>query len=336
MNRFAHKKGVLLLLMLLSMAERICAQSVSNAYSDFYFNTTSLILILGLLAMGLMLLWLHRKQRQTAARVKTLSREIGALRQENDTLQQFNAVAVHDLKSPLRTMTAFTSLFLRKYGRDLNSEGHEYLNFVREGGQRLQRLLDGMPGVSTAKLEEGQVNMNEVVLDAVKNLHLDIQENRAQVNLVRYLPILDGHHGQLVQLVQNVISNSIKYKAPDRHPVVLIDGKEEAEDCVFSITDNGIGIPADQLKRVFQRNVRLHDHQAVEGYGLGLASCKQIVDRMGGEIWIESKVGTGSTLCFRLPKQRKNERPAEAVTPQTREEQNTLRRLRAKSRAAIF
>ena len=184
--------------------------------------------------------------------------------------------------------------------------------------------------------EEGQVNMNEVVLDAVKNLHLDIQENRAQVNLVRYLPILDGHHGQLVQLVQNVISNSIKYKAPDRHPVVLIDGKEEAEDCVFSITDNGIGIPADQLKRVFQRNVRLHDDQAVEGSGLGLASCKQIVDRMGGEIWIESKVGTGSTLCFRLPKQRKNERPAEAVTPQTREEQNTLRRLRAKSRAAIF
>lgn len=337
MNKSALTK-ISLLLLLQGTTGQIWAQTETKIYSDFLFSNTSSVLILGLLTAALLLFWLKWKNQRVQKRMDTLTKEVEALRAENDILQQFNAVAMHDLKSPLRTMTSFTNLFLRKYGRELTKEGEEYLNFVKKSGKRLEQMLDGIPvsGYVSRFSDKSELDLNAVFAATIENLYWEIKNKSAEVILVKKpLPRMIGHQGQVLQLFQNIIGNGLKYVAPGCRPVITVDYSEEADVYTFAIKDNGIGIAPENQERVFQRHTRLHSSDSYEGSGLGLASCQQIIDSMEGQIWLESALGKGTTVFFTLPKIQQNEslkiqeRDIKPDTP-------LLRRLGAEIRAAIF
>lgn len=336
MNKSALNK-ISLLLLLQGFTGQMWAQTGAKNYSDFLFSNTSSILILGLLTLVFVLLWFKWRIQLAHERMEALTEEVEALRAENDTLQQFNAVAMHDLKSPLRTMTSFTNLFLRKYSRGLTKEGEEYLNFVKEGGKRLEQMLDGIPvsGYVPRYSNTNELDLNTIFADTIENLHWEIKNKSAEVVLVKPLPRMIGHQGQILQLFQNIIGNGLKYVAPGCRPMITVDFSEGANDYTFAISDKGIGIALEDQERVFQRHTRLHSSESYEGSGLGLASCQQIVDNMEGRIWLESTPGKGTTVFFTLPKNDKKINPEQEVVG-NKPDSPILRRLGAEIRAAIF
>ena len=322
-----------LLLMLFGTSGVLQAQSNWLEKSAFYINTTSVILILGLLAMVLFALWILRQHRKTVVKLQALAQDVDALRQENETLQEFNALAMHDLKSPLRTMTSFTNLFLRRYGSTLTSEGQEFLTYVEEGGKRLERLLDGMPQSGSISLDEHTtVDTNQILRDAMNNLRAEIDQKGAEVSGGEKLPLIVGNYGPVLQLFQNIIGNSLKYVAPGSSPRVSVKVAELLHHYIFAISDNGIGIAVENQEEVFNRHVRLHNGEDYEGSGLGLAHCRQIVERLGGQIWLESEPGVGTTVFFSLPMK---ERP-ETARFEYPETQKIMQRLVQRSQAAMF
>ncbi|MEL6835271.1 MAG: ATP-binding protein [Bacteroidota bacterium] len=338
MNKLTRKNGVLLLL-LLGPVGLVNAQPDERLISAFYFNTASIFLILGLLTLMALVLWILKQHRKTLLKLRAMIDDVEALRQENHTLQEFNALVMHDLKSPVRTMTSFTNLFLRKYGESLTAEGREYLTFVKDGGKRLVRLLNGIPQNGTLP-QEGQtvIDTNEVVEDTLNNLRAEIDEKKAEVVIEEKLPLIVGNYGPVLQLFQNIIGNSLKYVAPGCTPEIRVNVIEEDKHYTFAITDNGIGIAPEKVKEVFVRFVRLHTEDTYEGSGLGLANCRQIVERMGGRIWLESEPGAGTIVLFSVPKQeyfegRKLVREREVEVTDKRE---ALQQLVKQSRAAIF
>ncbi|MEL6661286.1 MAG: ATP-binding protein [Bacteroidota bacterium] len=337
MNKLTRKNTALLLL-LLGPVGLVNAQPNQLTISAFYINTASIMLILGLLAMMALVLWMLRRHRKTLLQLRAAMDDVEALRQENDTLQEFNALVMHDLKSPVRTMTSFTNLFLRKYGNTLSAEGREYLTFVKDGGKRLVRLLNGIPQNGTLP-QEGQtvIDTKEVVEDTLNNLRAEINEKNAEVVIQDKLPLIVGNYGPVLQLFQNIIGNSLKYVAPGCTPEIRINVIEEDKHYTFAIADNGIGIAPEKVKDVFVRFVRLHTKETYEGSGLGLANCRQIVERIGGRIWLESEPGAGTIVLFSIPKQESFAgRKLVKKRVESAEKRETLQQLVKQSRAAIF
>ena len=145
------------------------------------------------------------------------------------------------------------------------------------------------------------VDLNEILKIATSHLTARISENNATVTYSD-MPKVKGDTSQLIRLFQNLIDNAIKFKAPDRQPEIKICVEERAEDFVFSIKDNGIGIEDKFYNRIFVIFQRLHTRNEYEGTGIGLAVCKKIVERHGGEIWVESKRNEGSSFFFSIKK----------------------------------
>lgn len=331
---FTLSKITLSAFLLLLVAD-VSAQPVNNLlYSSLSIFTTSPQLILGLLALIFAFLWwrLKRKHQNTLETLSQLSRENGVLRKEKDELQHFNAVVMHDLKSPLRTMSSFITLFLRKYNNQLSQEGKAYLSYVKEGGRRMEQVIDGIPLAGKAQQfsSSEHIPMEEILQSTLGNLKFELQHSKASIYLPESLPRLQGHKGQFLQLFQNILANSLKYTKPGVPPTITIRYHEEVSCHVFSIKDNGIGIPQHQLERIFQRHFRLHSNKTYEGSGLGLASCRQIMESMKGDIWMEAVLGQSATVFLRFPKtgQKLPSRP-------TKTKQNK-QRFSTKLRVAVF
>jgi signal transduction histidine kinase len=238
---------------------------------------------------------------------------------------------MHDLKSPLRTISSFVNLFLRKYGKDLAPEGREYLSFVQNAGQQLHQLIDeakydAVPD-SSAWIDAGQV-----LQETIQQLNYDIQQTQAEINISgEPFPHLNVLKGQLSRLFQNLIANGIKFTTSGKSPVIMINYKAEKHWHIFSVADQGIGIPKNQQHSVFEIYQRLDSAANYEGSGLGLASCKQIIDQLGGRIWLSSQPGKGSTFYFKIPRNAQ-------VTYSTMKhnEQNTVQKLVDGLRAAVM
>ncbi|GAB6052655.1 hypothetical protein JCM17960_14750 [Magnetospira thiophila] len=226
-----------------------------------------------------------------------------ALELSNADLQQFAYVASHDLREPLRSVSSFLELLSLKYQDALDQTAQEYIGFAVAGAQRMDSLIQDL--LQYSRLDsQGKVfarlDTTKAVREALDNLQVFLTETEARVSFGT-LPEVVGDRQQIVQLMQNLIENAIKYRAPDRTPDIQIEATVAEGWATFSVRDNGIGIEPQYFTRIFIIFQRLHKREAYQGTGLGLAVCKRIIDRHEGRIWVDSEPGVGSTFFFTLP-----------------------------------
>ncbi|MBI5162467.1 MAG: PAS domain S-box protein [Magnetospirillum sp.] len=228
-----------------------------------------------------------------------------ALEASNAELEQFAYVASHDLREPLRMVSAYVGLLERRYADRLDADAREFIAFARDGATRMDRLiLDlleysrvGRKGAPLVRFESV-----EAVEAALANLGMAIDAAGAEIRLPEHLPAVVGDRGEIVRLFQNLIGNAIKYRHPERPPVVhLAVAPAAGGRWRFTVADNGIGIPEGDRERVFMIFQRLHARSEIEGSGIGLAICRKVVDRHGGRIWVEASPEGGSAFVFTLP-----------------------------------
>jgi PAS domain S-box-containing protein len=219
-------------------------------------------------------------------------------------LTQFNFMAAHDLQEPLRTVSSYLQLLKNKYDGKIGADHDEYVGLALAGARRMQALLkDLLNYVQSERRDdlESAADCSAILDTAVSNLKVLIEETGAVVTRTP-LPLIEASPPQLLQVFQNLVSNGIKYRRPNTLPKIFVDVKIDADNWVFSIADNGIGIPQKDWDEVFLAFKRLHSKDEYPGTGLGLFICKKIIEAHGGRIWIESEVGKGTTFYIALPR----------------------------------
>jgi len=252
------------------------------------------------------------EKRELLARVEVLlrTRRLSMdLRRSNEDLQQFAYVASHDLQEPLRMVTSYVQLLARRYSDKLDADANEFIDFAVQGAARMQTLINDLLAysrVSTRAEPPKSTDCQAVMAEVMSNLEVAIKESGAQIKCGP-LPTVMADRGQLSQVFQNLIGNAIKFRGeePPRISVtaecVLRQAQDAQGEWLFSVRDNGIGIPLEHKDSIFQVFERLHSREQYPGSGIGLAVCKRIVEWHGGRIWVDSVLGAGSTFRFTLP-----------------------------------
>jgi len=228
-------------------------------------------------------------------------REALLIEQKNKELEQFIYITSHDLKEPLRTIEGILGLLEKEYHQKMDENCKRYVGFINSSVMRMNSL-------TKALLDYGHIGQHAVFVDIDCNkLLVDIQEDIAlliadtKTSLrIEGLPRIKGMENEIRMLFQNLISNAIKFQKPGVPPEISINAIEQDEMWRFSIQDNGIGIDEKFKEKIFIIFQRLHKRNEYEGTGIGLAHCKKIVQLHGGDIWIESNPGNGSTFYFTI------------------------------------
>ena len=239
------------------------------------------------------------------------------LRRANEGLEQFVHIASHDLREPLNTIVQFTGLIEHDHGAQMPPEARSWLSLVGRAGSRMRHLLDDVlhyVRVQRAADDPGQaVELDRVLQEVLQSLAGRIRERSASV-AVGNLPVVRGHESLLALLFQNLLSNALKFVPPDRSPSVRVTAHREDGLAVITVTDNGIGIEADDLPKLFQPFQRLHLRKHFDGTGLGLALVRQVAVAHGGSVQIESKPDCGTRVSVRLPLEESAARAKPVVT----------------------
>ncbi|MEO6405866.1 MAG: ATP-binding protein [Ferruginibacter sp.] len=223
----------------------------------------------------------------------------------NTHLEELMYVLSHDLKEPLRMVNSFMLLLQSKYAQLLDEKANTYIGFAVDGGKRMQAMITDLLELShTAEKNTGKklCDLHLLFSEAQQNLYGLIQESNATIVTKGELPKLVVNKTDIVRLFQNLLANAIKFKKAGIAPVILLKVVENKVEWLISIQDNGIGIPAEKFEKIFEIFNRLHSKEEYEGTGIGLASCKKIVEGNGGTIWLESEENAGSTFYFTMPK----------------------------------
>lgn len=223
-----------------------------------------------------------------------------ALRRSNEELEQFSYRVAHDLTEPLRTIIAHTQLLQAGLRPVLTDDLSQSMHFVVDAAKRMQKFIDGLLGYSRGTHGEVKtIDCEAMLAVAEEDLTTAIQESGAELTHDP-LPRIVAATG-FEQVFQNLIGNAIKYRRPDVSPRIHVSARGDGDSWIFSVQDNGIGIEPHYQDYVFQAFHRLHGRE-IPGSGIGLATCKKIVEAHGGSIWVESELGKGSTFYFRLPR----------------------------------
>lgn len=241
-----------------------------------------------------------RDERQRA--MDDLAKKVEELARSNRELEQFAYVASHDLQEPLRMVANYTQLLAQRYRGKLDAQADKYIHYAADGALRMQTLIQDLLTFSRAGRQSTELentDCNVVVEQALKNLQAAIRESGALVRCDR-LPVVLAMGSQLVQVFQNLIGNGLKFHGPEA-PAIQISAQKQADEWVFSVTDNGIGIAPEYCREIFVIFKRLHTRTEYPGNGIGLAICRKIIELHGGRIWVTSKEGHGSTFQFTLP-----------------------------------
>jgi PAS domain S-box-containing protein len=251
---------------------------------------------------------LQRRAEQTVQQINEelearVTERTAELSRSNEELQQFAYVASHDLQEPLRMIASYAGLIDKRYRDRLDEKGTQYLRFTMEGALRTKALIDDLleysrVGASVTDFKPTQCD--DALNEALANLRLAIEETHTVIARGP-LPTIIADPKQLTLLFQNLIANAIKFRrqAP---PCIDVSAVSADGDWVFSVRDNGIGIDAKHLHRIFVIFKRLHSREEYPGTGIGLAICKKIVEQHGGTIRVESTPGSGSVFSFTIPK----------------------------------
>ena len=224
--------------------------------------------------------------------------------ESNIQLEQFAHIASHDLKSPLRTVGSFSSLLKRRAGSKLNESEMEYLDMIGNAAKLMWNLVDDLMAysqVNSLQMNLEQHDVNTLLEDVQSNLNFSIEEKSAvlQINNMPKAIMID--ETKIRQVFQNLIANSLKFTPIDTTPFIKINCTPEKYFYKFSISDNGIGIQEEYLETIFKPYKQLHTKDKYEGTGMGLAICKKIVEKHGGEISVESELDKGTTFYFTIP-----------------------------------
>jgi signal transduction histidine kinase len=227
------------------------------------------------------------------------------LEESNSMMQQFNYAVAHDLKEPLRNISSFATLIQRRFLKDMPPVAGEYFEFVMSGSIRMGKMLDGLLKYSMLSIDKvtdlEDVDMNAIVNEVSENLRMVVEEKDAKILYANALHHVFINRIHMTQLIQNLVSNGIKFV--EGKPIVEIGSSEETDHILFYVKDNGIGIQEESGKKLFNLFHRLHrDATKFEGTGVGLAVCKNIVEKYGGRIWFESVEMKGTTFFMQFPK----------------------------------
>jgi PAS domain S-box-containing protein len=224
------------------------------------------------------------------------------LLRSNKELERFAYVASHDLQEPLRMVSSFTQLLEKQYGDKLDKNAQDYIKFAVDGAKRMHDLINGLleySRVHTRGKEFSRVKMKNVVQRVMMYFENQLKEKNLKLTFGD-LPDLIADEEQMIQLIQNLLSNSIKFS--ENNKKIHIGSEIKKDMYIFKVKDEGIGIEEQYFGKIFEIFRRLMPKDEYEGTGIGLAICKRIVERHSGEIWLESKLGEGSTFIFSLPK----------------------------------
>ncbi|WP_199487163.1 ATP-binding protein [Actinomadura logoneensis] len=243
----------------------------------------------------------ERSLRQQTAELDAQTME---LRRSNAELEQFAYVASHDLQEPLRKVASFTQMLERRYADQLDDRARQYIGFAVDGAKRMQVLINDLltfSRVGRLNQQRQELMLGDALERALGNLDEAIESSGARVEAPDDLPRVDGDPTLLAMLWQNLVGNAVKFRSPDRAPAVSVGCEREGDHWHLTVTDNGIGIPAEYQDKIFVIFQRLHGRDAYTGTGIGLALCKKIVEFHGGRIWLDPEYGPGARFHFTLP-----------------------------------
>jgi len=225
-----------------------------------------------------------------------------ALERSNLDLQQFAYIASHDLQTPLRSISGFVQLIRSTYEGRLDEQADDWIARVVDSTTHMQTLIRDLLAYSRVDSQArpfAPVDLREVLVDVVESLEPSINDLQAHVTCGD-LPTVSGDRSQLIQLLQNLVGNALKYHGDDL-PQVYVTAEQRGSEWILSVRDNGIGIDPKHHKKIFEIFKRLHTQQSRPGTGIGLAVCRRVVHRHGGRIWVTSESGKGSTFSFTIP-----------------------------------
>lgn len=222
------------------------------------------------------------------------------LMQNTEQLEQAMYALAHDLREPLRLIGTHTELLRRKLKKDIDHESDDMFRSVIAGVDHMRQMIDAT--VNLGERSHGPMDILPVSTRAVMNVvlqNLPVRETKAIIRM-GHLPVVAANREHLLQLFQNLLENALKYRSL-QPPEISIVAERHGNEWIFSIRDNGIGIPAEDHEHIFEMFRRGKNNNSRSGNGLGLATCERIVERYDGRIWVESEPGAGSTFYFTLP-----------------------------------
>jgi signal transduction histidine kinase len=270
-------------------------------WETWWLRTAAMLLVAA--AVWGLVMWrqevLRSRNRQLEEAVRQRTAELA---RSNTELVQFAYVASHDLQEPLRMVSSYVQLLARRYAGKLDADADEFIAFAVDGAKRMQNQINDLLAfsrVTTKGHEFKPVEVDAALKLALANLKVAIEESQANVTSGP-LPVVNADSAQLTQLFQNLIGNAIKFRRKEP-PRVHVSVEKRAKEWEFSVRDNGIGIEPQHLERIFVIFQRLHTAAEFPGTGIGLAICKKIAERHGGNLWVTSESGVGSNFHFTIP-----------------------------------
>lgn len=246
------------------------------------------------------------------------------LARSNRELEQFAYIASHDLQEPLRTIGSYTELLAQRYSGQLDARADKYIAFTTQATERLKRLIQDLLAFSRVRQggrRFGTVDTQQVVQEVLSDLKAQVEAVSGQIELGT-LPTVHGNPELLRHAFQNLLGNALKFHAPGRPPLVKVAASREAGRWMFHVQDNGIGIEEQYHARIFGVFQRLHGLEDYAGSGIGLAVTRSAIEQHGGELWVDSTPGQGSTFHFSLPDPTQGLDQANAAPPNSPQEKH--------------
>lgn len=228
---------------------------------------------------------------------------LNLIRQRNEELRQLVSTVSHDLKNPIIAINGFCERFMKSARAKLSAKELQYIEAVHDSGRHMEEFVSNLltlSAVENLKLKKEEFSSREIIHEITKELATRVDEKKGRVVIARNMPVIKADRIRVTQVFSNLISNALKYSHPGRNPVIHIGHETQGNMHIFSVRDNGVGIPEEHTGNIFDIFYRVSDNH-VEGTGIGLSIVKKALKVMGGDIWVKSKPGHGSTFFFTIP-----------------------------------